>query len=103
MYSEQRRPREGQITESQKMEHRGAELAERVLGTIFQSSLLSIYFRLSGFQSTLFFTSATGRILSVHNAPKNIAKTYPIYDAKRSRSARRSFAPLQKSRSRDID
>ena len=66
-----------------------AKLAERVWCTKFQSSLLDIYFRFSGFQPSL-FTSATGRI-GVHTAPKYGKK--PIRDRRGAASPRyRSLA-----------
>jgi len=56
-----------------------------------QSSLVKIYFRLSGFQSSfLLFTSATVRLFTLHH--KVWHRTHPICDAPLSKSARRSFA-----------
>ena len=69
-----------------------ARLAERDWCIKIQSSLLQIYFRLSGSSPRSYlFTSAKGRS-GVHTAPKNGKKNYPICDAPLSRSARRSFA-----------
>ena len=75
-----------------------ARLAERVWYTKLQSSLLNIYFRLSRFQSSLlliYFRDGPNRC-SYYT--KVWHRTYPICDVPLSRSARRSFAPSQKSR-----
>ena len=76
-------------------------LAKKVWSTKSQSSLLNIYFRLSipvltaiyslPLHSEYLFTLNQSVALVWH-------RTYPICDAPLSRSARRSFALLQKSR-----
>ena len=72
-------------------------LAERVWCSKSQSSLLIIYFRSSGFQSSLL-------LIHFRYGPNTCSyytevwhRTYPIWDAWLSRSARGNFTPLQKS------
>ena len=73
-------------------------LAERVLWTKSQSSLLNIYFRFSGFQSLLLLIHFRCFPNTCSHCTKVWHRTSPICDAPLSRVAKRSFAPLQKSR-----
>ena len=75
-----------------------ARLAERVWWTKSQSSLLKIYFRLSWFQSSLLLIHIRDRTNRCSHCTKVWRKIHSICNAPRSRSARRSFAPSQKSR-----
>ena len=75
-----------------------AKLAERVWCPKFQSSLLNIYFRLSGFRPSLlliYFRDGPNRC---SHCTEVWHKTYPICDTPLSRSSWRRFAPSQKSR-----
>ena len=75
-----------------------AKLAERVWCTKFQSSLLNIYFRLSGLQPSLLLIHFRDGPNRCSHCTEVWHKTYPICDTPLSRSAwRRSFAPSQKS------
>ena len=73
-------------------------LAERFWWTKSQSSLLNIYFRLSGFQSSLLLIHFRYSLNTCWHCTKVCHRTYPICDGPLPRSLRRSFAPLQKSR-----
>ena len=68
-----------------------AKLAERVWCTKFQSSLLDIYFRLSGFQPSIL-------LIYFFDGPNRCSHCTKIWQKTYSRSARRRFAPSQKSR-----
>ena len=74
-----------------------AKLAERVWCPKFQSSLLNIYFRLSGFQPSLLLIYFRDGPNSCSHCTEVWHKTYPIYDTPLPRSAWRRFAPSQKS------
>ena len=95
---EQQRPVASQVVHTHRTSCRPC-LAERVWCTHkFQSSLLNFYFRLSVFQSSLlpiYFRDGPNRCSL---CAKVWDKTYPICEAPLSRSTRRSFSPLQKSR-----
>ena len=67
-----------------------AKLAERVWCTKFQSSLLDIYFRLSGFQPSIL-------LIYFCDGPNRCSHCTKIWQKTYSRSARRRFAPSQKS------
>ena len=73
-------------------------LTERVWSIKFQSSPLNIYFRPSGFQASFLFIYFRDGPNKCSHCTKVCHKTYTICDASLSRSARRSFAPSQKSR-----
>ena len=76
-------------------------LAERIWWTKPQSSLLNIYFRLSGFQSSFLLIHLYGTLYGTNtssNCTKAWHRTSPICDSSLKRSARRSIVPLQKSR-----
>ena len=73
-----------------------AWLAERVWWTRSQSSLLNIYFRLSGFQSSLLLIHFWYSLSNCFYCSKVWHRTYSISEALLWRSARRSSAPLQK-------
>ena len=73
-----------------------AWLAERVWWTRSQSSLLNIYFRLSGFQSSLLLIHFWYSLSNCFYCSKVWHRTYSISEAPLWRSARRSSAPLQK-------
>ena len=75
-----------------------AQLAERVCCTKFQSLLLNNYLRLGGFQSPLLPTYFCDGLNRCSHITKVWHKTYPIWHAPLSRSARRRFAPPQKPR-----
>ena len=78
------------------IEHRAGALAESVWS--LNSSLVNIYFRFSEFQSSLlliYFRDGPNRC---SHCTKLWYRTYPICDAPLSKSARRIFAPSQKSR-----
>ena len=70
----------------------------RVWWTTSQSSLLNIYFRLSGLQPSLLLIHFRDGPNRCSHCTEVWHKTYPICDTPLSRSAwRRSFAPSQKS------
>ena len=71
-------------------------LAERVWWTKSQYSLLNIYFRLSGLQSSPLLTHFRHGPNTRSHYTNMWQRTHLIHDAPLSRSARRSFAPLQK-------
>ena len=73
-------------------------LADRAWCTKSQSSLLNINFRLSGFQSSLLLVHFRYGLNTCSHYTKVWDRTTPIYDTPLSRSARLSFAPLQKAR-----
>ena len=75
-----------------------AWLAERIWCTQFQSSLLNIYFRPSGFQLSLLLIYFRYGLNTRSYCTKEWHRTYPICDYPLSWSVRRSFATLQKSR-----
>ena len=75
-----------------------ARLAQRAWCTKFHSSLLNIYFRLSGYQTAFLLIYFRDGPKKCSHCTKVSHKTYPICDAPLSRSARRIFAPSQKSR-----
>ena len=74
-----------------------AKLAERVWCTKFQSSLLDIYFRLSGFQPSLLLIHFRHGPNRCSHCTEVWQKTFPVCDTPLSRSAGRRFAPSQKS------
>ena len=71
---------------------------ERVWWTKSQSTLLNIYFRLSGFQSSLLLIHFRYSPNTSWHFTKVWHRTYPTCDSPLPRSVRHSFAPLQKSR-----
>ena len=73
-------------------------LTKRVWSIKFQYSPLNIYFRPSGFQASFLFIYFRDGPNKCSDCTKVCHKTYTICDASLSRSARRSFAPSQKSR-----
>ena len=72
-------------------------LTKRVWSIKFQYSPLNIYFRPSGFQASFLFIYFRDGLNKCSDCTKVCHKTYTICDASLSRSARRSFAPSQKS------
>ena len=73
-------------------------LAGRVWWTKSQSSLLNIYFHLIGSQPSLLIIHIRYGPNTCSHCTKVWHRTHPICHARLSRSAWRSFAPLQKSR-----
>ena len=83
---EQQRPGEAQVVNTHRTLCRSGRLTERVWCTKIQSSLLNIYFRLSGFQSSpLIIDFRYGPNRHSH-CTKVWHQTYPIRDAPRLRS-----------------
>ena len=80
------------------IEHVARAVGPEAWYTKFHSSLLNICFRLSGYQTAFLLIYFRDGPKKFSHCTKVSRKTYPICDAPLSRSARRIFAPSQKSR-----